>query len=378
MAGEERPGESREGGGPDIGRRGFLAAGAGAFFCTIGGQKVLVEKAGDASKADAAARNVKRPAALTATGAQASPGANPVDQLKFGTPEPAAGGSVREYWIQATAPKWDIIPSRPRRDFWHGTPLPGPSVFRAFTYQQMTPGFGEPMGAAAIPGPTLECEVGDVLRVHFRNALPAKYAQAVTMHPHGVRYTPDYDGSYIGDFTRAGGYVGPGEEFTYVWEAVPEAVGTWPYHDHGPNHTLNTMRGLFGAIIVREKGAARPDVEPILFLHQLAPPVTGLKRSFECINGRAFAGNTPNITAKAGDSVAMHVIGMDNNFHTFHVHGHVLPLDGDGKPTDDQTVGPGETITAAWKEENPGRWLYHCHVFSHQDNGMTGFYFVNP
>ena len=67
MAGEERPGESREGGGPDIGRRGFLAAGAGAFLCTIGGQKVLVEKAGDASKADAAARNVKRPAALTAS-----------------------------------------------------------------------------------------------------------------------------------------------------------------------------------------------------------------------------------------------------------------------------------------------------------------------
>ncbi|MFM9126776.1 MAG: hypothetical protein ACKOTA_04295, partial [Solirubrobacterales bacterium] len=94
MAGDERPGEDRDEGGLDIGRRGFLAAGAGAFLCTIGGQKVLVEKAGDAAKADAAARNVKRPAALTATGAQASPGANPVDQLKFGTPEPAAGSGV--------------------------------------------------------------------------------------------------------------------------------------------------------------------------------------------------------------------------------------------------------------------------------------------
>jgi hypothetical protein len=27
-------------------------------------------------------------------------------------------------------------------------------------------------------------------------------------------------------------------------------------------------------------------------------------------------------------------------------------------------------------EDNPGRWLYHCHVFSHQDVGMAGWYLV--
>ena len=67
--------------------------------------------------------------------------------------------------------------------------------------------------------------------------------QAVTMHPHGVRYNPEYDGAYLGKYTRAGGFVAPGEEFTYFWECVPDAVGAWPYHDHGPNHTLNTFRG---------------------------------------------------------------------------------------------------------------------------------------
>ena len=25
---------------------------------------------------------------------------------------------------------------------------------------------------------------------------------------------------------------------------------------------------------------------------------------------------------------------------------------------------------------NPGRWLYHCYVFSHQDVGMAGWYLV--
>jgi hypothetical protein len=66
-----------------------------------------------------------------------------------------------------------------------------------------------------------------VLRVHFRNG-DEHFGQAVTMHPHGVRYTPDYDGAYMGDFTRVGGFVAPGEEFTYTWEATPDSVGVWP------------------------------------------------------------------------------------------------------------------------------------------------------
>ena len=36
------------------------------------------------------------------------------------------------------------------------------------------------------------------------------------------------------------------------------------------------------------------------------------------------------------------------------------------------------TISARFIEDNPGRWLYHCHVFSHQDAGMAGWYMVSP
>ena len=47
------------------------------------------------------------------------------------------------------------------------------------------------------------------------------------MHPHGVKYNPEYDGVFLGDFTRAGGFVAPGREFTYTWEArrTPSACG---------------------------------------------------------------------------------------------------------------------------------------------------------
>jgi FtsP/CotA-like multicopper oxidase with cupredoxin domain len=343
-------------------RRAFLGVSAGALFCTIGGETVSLSKPGDAEQADAAARRVARPRAVESQ-----------ELTGFPAPRPAPGGVVREYWVQARSVPWDVAPLG--RDEWHGAAIRGPRTFRAFTYQLMTTGFASAAGPRAMPGPTLTAEVGDLMVVHFRNA-DEKLSQPVTMHPHGVKYNPEYDGTYMGEYTRAGGFIEPGQEFTYRWECTPDSVGAWPYHDHGPNHTLNTFRGLFGMIIVRPKGAKAPDVEAGLFMHSLLPPVTGLRRGFQTINGRTGAGNTPTIQAKVGQDVALHVFGMNSDFHDFHVHGHRWK-DPSGAYVDTPTVGPNETITARFIEDNPGRWLYHCHVFSHQDGGMAGWYLVS-
>ncbi len=350
-------------------RRSFLglsAGGGAALLCTLGGKEVRLDDPDGARKADALAAEVPRPPAAAQD--------HPVDDLVFGTPQPQPGGIKREYWVQAKVREWDVAPTK--RDDWHNTRIRGKRKFQALVYQLMTPGFAGPAGPSHMPGPTLEAEVGDTLVVHFRNNAP-ELNQALTMHPHGVKYTPDYDGVYLGEHTRIGGFIAPGEEFTYTWEATPDSVGVWPYHDHGPNHTLNTFRGAFGAIIVRPKGAKRPDSEHVLFLHQLTPTVTRLPRAYQCINGHAFAGNTPTIETKVGQDVAIHVMGMDDNFHDFHIHGHRW-TDPSGTFVDTPAVGPNETITARFKEDNPGRWLYHCHVFSHQDGGMAGWYLVTP
>ena len=50
----------------------------------------------------------------------------------------------------------------------------------------------------------------------------------------------------------------------------------------------------------------------------------------------------------------------------------------DGFFTDNPAMGPNQAVTARFVEDNPGRWMYHCHVFSHQDAGMTGWYVVEP
>jgi FtsP/CotA-like multicopper oxidase with cupredoxin domain len=343
-------------------RRGFLGvAGSASLLCAIGGVDKATPK--DIARADKYVSTMRKPDSVRA--AQAGIGPNDA-------PQPQPGGVKREYWVAAKSVNWDIVPTK--NDEWMDRKIAGPSTYRAFIYQEYTAGFAKPIGAASQPGPTFEGEVGDTIVVHFRNA-DEKLNQAVTVHPHGVRYTPNYDGSFLGDHTLAGGFIAPGEEFTYTWECTPDSVGVWPYHDHGPNHTLNTMRGLYGAIIVREKGAKKPDVEEILFLGNLPPNVTKLKRAFQTINGRAYAGNTPTYHAKVGQDVAWHVMGGDGNFHTFHVHGHRW-RDSGGAFVDSPTLGPNETITARWTEDNPGRWLYHCHVFSHQDNGMAGWFIV--
>ena len=90
--------------------------------------------------------------------------------------------------------RWEITPLK--RDEWHNRPLPKRYTYRAYTYQEMTAGFAAPKHAPNIPGPTLFGEVGDVLVVHFRNA-DRRLRQAVTMHPHGVKYNPEYDGPPI-------------------------------------------------------------------------------------------------------------------------------------------------------------------------------------
>ena len=96
---------------------------------------------------------------------------------------------------------------------------------------------------------------------------------------------------------------------------------------------------------------------------------------FDTINGRAFIGNTPTFRAKVGETVQWDVLALGENFHVFHVHGHRWLRN--GVPTDSELLGPSSTLKVRWREDAPGVWFWHCHVESHQDNGMVGLYRVS-
>jgi FtsP/CotA-like multicopper oxidase with cupredoxin domain len=343
-------------------RRELLAAGGAAFICTLAGQRLSADKPADLSKlaggvavpprvADAASSNGSRTTLASATAS-------------------ADGGRRREYWIAAETRRWNIVPRG--RDQMMGRRVEGKTKFTAYAYRRYSAGFEAPMGKAAIPGPLIEANVGDTVVVHYRNEVKVP----TTIHPHGIFYPEEMDGAYKGRYTDPGGFVQRGQEFTYVWEARPGTEGLWLYHDHGPLDPIPVFKGMFGPLIIRDPTKPRPDAEHFLFMHALQPVATRLRRNFWCINGRAYAGNAPTVRSKVGQRVAFHVISLDNFFHTFHIHGHRW-RDPDGTVIDTKTMGPGESFSFEFDEDNPGRWLYHCHVFSHLHEGMTGWYIVS-
>ncbi len=344
-----------------VDRRQFLGAGGAAFFCTLAGHKLSLDQPANAPQI---AKDLKVPPKVAAAEAGATQaGAVPEATLA------SANGNRREYWIAAEQRKWTIVPTK--YDEMTAQKVPGKSRFKAYTYRAYTANFAAPVREGTIPGPLIQAAVGETVVVHFRNKLKVP----VTIHPHGIQYDVLMDGAYKGEYTDPGGFVQPGQEFTYVWEAKEGTQGLWLYHDHGPLDPVPVYKGLFGPMIVRDLSQPQPDVEFFLFMHALEPVATSLNRQFWCINGRAYAGNTPTLRAKTGQRVAFHVISLDNYFHTFHIHGHRW-TDTDGTVIDTKTMGPGESFTFEFVEDNPGRWFYHCHVFSHLHAGMNGWYIV--
>jgi len=101
-----------------------------------------------------------------------------------------------------------------------------------------------------------------------------------------------------------------------------------------------------------------------------------LHRDWDCFNGGAYLGNTPTFKARTGERVRWRVAALGTEFHVFHVHGHRWRTP-DGTYQDSALLGPSTTLTIEWAENNPGRWLYHCHVVDHMMGGMIGHYAVS-
>jgi manganese oxidase len=289
----------------------------------------------------------------------------------------AEAPTVREYWVVARNRRWNVSPTG--RDDWRNQRV-AEQRFDALSYVATEPGFGRPLPSGGvgdntgIPGPVFRGHPGDEIVVHFRNDDRMR-RRPHTIHPHGVHYAPEFDGTFMGRYTPPGGAVEAGETFTYRWQVVEDSVGVWPYHDHGPFEHESTDRGLFGAIVITPRDDPRPDTEATIYFHHLNPNVTGFNRTLSVINGRAHAGNTPTIRARSGQDVAFNVLTLGNEFHTFHIHGHRW-LGPHGQPVDSPNLSSAEGLRARLREDSPGRWLYHCHVMDHMHHGMVGYYLV--
>lgn len=91
----------------------------------------------------------------------------------------------------------------------------------------------------------------------------------------------------------------------------------------------------------------------------------------------------PLFTLKRGGS---YVVAIENNTvfpHPMHLHGHafrILARDGQSVPhqpwADTVLLNPRGTAEIAFVADNPGDWLFHCHVLEHVSGGMTSVFRV--
>ncbi|WP_405581856.1 multicopper oxidase domain-containing protein [Streptomyces sp. NBC_01190] len=356
-------------------------------------------------------------AALTLPGAapRAAASTGEADVRPFAADTFRAGGRTREFWLQADSFDHNVAPNG--YDGMMGTHFTADqTTFQAVGFRAYTADWGRPLDAdtgplgigpnTGIPGPVLRARVGDVIKVHFKNNDTAhKWPHSV--HPHGVRYDQDSDGGWLADVPdRPGTAVPFGGTYTYTWMCTPGSVGSWPYHDHaapqsvahaaatgtapaagmasmghggggggGPVMEIGAELGLFGMLAITDADTPEVDREFVLFFHDVsaadAPP---LAQDVSLCNGGAFVDNAPTFTAKVGERVRWRVGTLGNSFHTFHIHGHRW-WSSEGW-VDTQVLGPATTLTVEYLEDNPGDWIYHCHVPGHMMRGMAGRYRV--
>jgi FtsP/CotA-like multicopper oxidase with cupredoxin domain len=139
-----------------------------------------------------------------------------------------------------------------------------------------------------LPGPRIEANVGDTVRVRFKNSLP----EATTIHWHGLRVPAAMDGS---PSVRAP--IAAGAEFTYEF-VVPDA-GTFWYHPHVRTDE-QVERGLYGAFVVRGREEPETTTEQTVVLDDVLLDEDWQLRAFDFDAMQAMAGRQGNVILANG------------------------------------------------------------------------------
>jgi manganese oxidase len=266
-----------------------------------------------------------------------------------------------------------------------------------------------------ILGPVIRANVSDTIKVVFRNKTQD---MTTSIHPHGVFYKKDSEGTHYHDGTsendKQDDLVEPSSTYTYTWE-VPERSGPgpndpssiiWLYHSHG-NETMDTNTGLAGPIIISRKGTLLSNGKLkgidrefiVLFtifdenksyyldknIAAFAPDAKDQKEDesfresnlMHSMNGYVYD-NLPGLSMKVGENVRWYqlALGTEADLHTPHWHGNTLLSA--GQRVDVLNLLPASHLTVDMQPDNPGTWMYHCHVNDHIEAGMMGRYTVLP
>jgi hypothetical protein len=234
------------------------------------------------------------------------------------------------------------------------------------------------------PGPTLVAYEGEEVRVVVHNQLP----KPTTVHFHGMHQPNEDDG--VAGISQPDP-IQPGDTFTY--DFTPFHTGTFGYHSHTTT-AVEDLRGLGGMFIILPKDvpdAERVDRDFAMTLQQFAPPGEGKLVDpfppgtgdfpFSTINGKTGDASGGAINVKLGEKIQIRLYNASNLSHSMHLHGqHFTEVARNGhplaSPITDTTVNvaPGEFVDIQFAFDQPGNWIFHCHVPHHTSNKMQDGY----
>jgi len=227
----------------------------------------------------------------------------------------------------------------------------------------------------SVPGPTIEINEGDRVRIHVTNRLP----EGTSMHWHGLEVPPSQDGVPFLNQPL----IEPGQTFTYEFDVNQN--GTFFYHSH---MAMQEMMGMIGFFIVHPKRpyAPRVDRDFGLVLQEWAllpnnpiPNTLAMEFNWLTINGRSGPHSTPMLV-RQGERVRIRMINMGMDHHPMHIHGNQFYVTGtEGGRIPETAWYPGNTVLVGVAQArdvefdavHPGDWMLHCHLPHHMMNQMV-------
>lgn len=237
----------------------------------------------------------------------------------------------------------------------------------------------------SIPGPTIQVFAGDNVCIRVVNRL----SEATSVHWHGLNVPNIMDGVPETGVSPA---IEPNSYFDYRF-AITNPPGTHMYHTH-INAAAQQMSGLGGGFIILDR-SRRNEVTHDYFLMTGEFTLKGLDMgevkpgeyeldpmshdfNFFTINGRCFPYTEP-LAVRYGEKVRIRLGNIGHDAHPMHIHGHqfvITASDGNTIPSQNRVVkntvniASGETYDVVFTADNPGRWLFHCHIPHHMTNNM--------
>ena len=227
----------------------------------------------------------------------------------------------------------------------------------------------------SIPGPTIQVNDGDRVRLIVENKLPELFS----MHWHGIEVPNNMDG--MPGISQDP--IVPGGKFVY--EFTLRQNGTFFYHSHMP---MQEMMGTIGLFIVHPRRAYTPAVdrdfgivlqEWAILPNNTIPNSLAMEFNWLTLNGKAGPATTPML-CKLGERVRIRIVNLGMDHHPMHIHGHQFEVTGtEGgrvrttavEPANTVLVGVAQARDIEFVANNPGDWHFHCHMPHHMMNQMA-------